>query len=258
MATYKPPLYGLTKEQYNLAVSSGPLAPADAAKRSKLFKQLNTRKAAWRAQSQTGSSTPSTSTTVAPTTTTTVAPKPKAKTKPPKTPKYDVFQEKMFNQAYVALRQMDLPKRLKILNLLRKKGFGSGAEVSPSGITSTDIARYADLLIFKDVSNLTVAETLEKVRSFKDAADLSAAKKTPIKDVDSIFDEVMRRDLGRSATNEELAKFRTAYSGMESGGNAPSLGAAAESQIETANPEESKAAKFASYAETFENMLRGA
>jgi hypothetical protein len=264
MATYKPPLYGLSQQQYNLAISSGPLAPADAAKRSKLLKQLNTRKRVWRANSQTSSSTPSTSTTVAPTTSTTVAPTttttPKAKTKakPPKTPKYEVFQEKMFNQAYVALRQMSLAKRLETLQLLKKKGFGSGADVSPSGITSSDIARYADLLIFKDVSNLPLADVMDKVRSLKDVVDTAAAKATPIKDVDSIFDEVMKRDLGRSATQEELIKFRSAYSGMESGGNAPSLGAAAESQIETANPEESKAAKFANYAETFENMLRGA
>jgi hypothetical protein len=256
MATYKPPLYGLSQQQYDFAISSGPLAPADATKRSKLLAQLNTRKAAWRASTQTNTSANSsstTSTTVAPTATTA----PKAKSKPPKTPKYDVFQEKMFNQAYVALRQMSLAKRLATLELLRKKGFGNGAEVSPSGITAADISRYADLLIFKDVSNLPLADVMDKVRSLKDVVDTAAAKATPIKDVDSIFDEVMKRDLGRSATKEELVKFRSAYSGMEAGGNAPSLGAAAESQIKTMNPEESKAAQFASYAETFENMLRG-
>jgi hypothetical protein len=45
---------------------------------------------------------------------------------------------------------------------------------------------------------------------------------------------------------------------MEAGGNAPSLTAAAESQVETANPEEAEAAQFAEYAATFEKMLRGA
>jgi hypothetical protein len=269
MAEYGPPLYGLTKDEFALATSSGPVA--DNAKRKNLLDTLNKRKKDWkRSQSQTSSKPSNPSTT---TTSTTVEPSEETEWDPdgatsgetgtedttsPGTQKYVVYEESKFNEAYTLLRQMSLEDRLKTLELLRKKGFGSGTDVSPSGIAKADIYRYSELLILQDVSNLTLEETMGKVSSLKDAITTAATKRTPIKDVDSIFDEVMKRDLGRSATKDELVKFRSAYSGMEAGGNAPSLGSAAESQIKTANPEESKAAQFAGYAEAFENMLRGA
>jgi hypothetical protein len=55
-----------------------------------------------------------------------------------------------------------------------------------------------------------------------------------------------------------MAKFRKAYSSLEAGGNAPSLTAAAEEQIVSANTSESQAAQFAGFADVFEQMMRGA
>jgi hypothetical protein len=262
MAEFKPPLYGLTKEEFALANSAGPIANPE--QRTKLSALLRKRETAWKKKNQTSSepsNTATTSTTLAPSGGNTEEWEPDdtgGTSESPGTQQYDVYQEAKFNEAYTLLRRMSLEDRLKTLELLRKKGFGSGADVSPSGIATADINRYSELLILQDVSNLTLNETMNKVDSLKDAITTTASKRTPIKDVDSIFDEVMRRDLGRSATKDELAKFRTAYSGMEAGGNAPTLGSAAESQIKTANPEEAKAAQFAGYAEAFENMLRGA
>jgi hypothetical protein len=276
MAEFKPPRYGLTEKQFALATSSGPLA--NPGERTKLFNLLEKRKKDWEDKQTEMSSTPSASTTTVPvsttaaTTTTIPSPTTTAEWSPEAstpsdssggqsgtvTQDYQVYATSKFNEAYVALRNMSLDKRLETLKTLRQKGFGGGAEVSGSGISETDINRYKELLILQDVSNLTMKDLWGKVNSMDSAISTVASRRTPIKDVDSIFDEVMKRDLGRGATKQELEKFRAAYSGMEAGGNAPSLTAAAESQVETANPEETEAARFAEYAATFEKMLRGA
>lgn len=266
MAEFKPPLYGLTKKEFALANSTGPIANPE--ERTKLSNLLKKREAAWKkTQSQTSSNPPaSTTTSTVPVSPTTTAWSPEGST-PTKggeekegtvTQDYEVYARSKFDEAYVELRKMPLDKRLKTLKTLREKGFGGTGQVSGSGIEEYDINRYKELLILKDVSNLTMKDLWNKVGTMESAVKTAAARRTPIKDVDSILDEVMKRDLGRVATKEELQKFRAAYSGMEAGGNAPSLTAAAESQIKTVNPEEAEAAQFAEYAATFEKMLRGA
>lgn len=280
MAEFKPPRYGLTAKEFAFATSSGPIANPE--ERTKLFNLLNKRKKDWEDKQTEMSSTPAASTTTAaPTTTvpvsttaaptTTTAPTGATGEWSPNDPTtssggqtesvtqdYNVYATSKFNEAYVALRNMSLEKRLETLKALRRVGFGGTGEVSASGISEYDINRYKELLILQDVSNLTMNDLWGKVTSMDSVISTAATRRTPIKDVDSIFDEVMKRDLGRGATKEELEKFRKAYSGMEAGGNAPSLTAAAESQVETANPEETEAARFAEYAATFEKMLRGA
>jgi hypothetical protein len=264
MTVLKPPRFGLTKKEFDLANFSGPLAPEQAAERTRLFNLLDKRQQDWKNE-QTEMNTPAAATTV-PASTTNTEWSPEGSTPSNDssgqsgtvTQDYEVYATSKFNEAYVELRKMSLDKRLETLKTLRQKGFGGGAEVSASGISETDINRYKELLILQDVSNLTMKDLWGKVTSMDSAISTAASRRTPIKDVDSIFDEVMKRDLGRGATKQELEKFRAAYSGMEAGGNAPSLTAAAESQIETANPEEVEAARFAEYAATFEKMLRGA
>jgi hypothetical protein len=81
-------------------------------------------------------------------------------------------------------------------------------------------------------------------------------------DVSSIFSQVAERDLGRKPTAEEIGKFFDAYHSMEGkstpGNQAPSVGAAAESQLKTTNAGEVQATGFADYARAFQDMLRGA
>lgn len=267
MAEFKPPLYGLTKDEYNLATSTGPVA--NGAERTKLANLLKKRETAWKKQQKENAQTSSKPATSSTTTSTTVAPadtewspedgqETTTETEGTVTQDYQVYATSKFNEAYAALRQMPLKERIDKLKTLRSKGFGGTSEVSASGISEYDINRYKELLILQDVSNLPMKDLWGKVNSMETAVKEAASRRTPIKDVDSILDEVMKRDLGRTATKEELQKFRAAYSGMEAGGNAPSLTAAAESQVETVNPEETQAAQFAEYASTFEKMLRGA
>lgn len=266
MAEFKPPLYGLTKDEYTLATSTGPVA--NGAERTKLANLLKKRETAWKKQqkenAQTSSEKPATTPTTVPASPPTTEWSPDdgqettTETEGTVTQDYQVYATSKFNEAYAALRQMPLKERIDKLKTLRSKGFGGTSEVSASGISEYDINRYKELLILQDVSNLPMKDLWGKVNSMETAVKEAAARRTPIKDVDSILDEVMKRDLGRTATKEELQKFRAAYSGMEAGGNAPSLTAAAESQVETANPEEAQAAQFAEYASTFEKMLRGA
>jgi hypothetical protein len=177
------------------------------------------------------------------------------------TANYQVYIEAKFNEAYTALRSIPTLKgRLELLNKLYKKGWYKGSEPSVSGLTTDDIIVYRDLLVYADVANLKAGDLTKSVEQLPDVIveKSGTARKTPAGDVDSMFKQVMQRDLGRAPRADEMAKFRQAYSGLEAGGNAPSLTAAAEEQIMSANTSESQAAQFAGFADVFEQMMRGA
>lgn len=174
---------------------------------------------------------------------------------------YETYIGAKFNEAYIALRQIPTLKgRLELLNKLYKKGWYKGNEPSISGLTTDDIIVYRDLLVYADVANLKAGDLTKSIEKLPDVIveKSSTARKTPAGDVDSMFKQVMQRDLGRAPRPDEMAKFRQAYSGLEAGGNAPSLTAAAEEQIMSANTGESQAAQFAGFADVFEQMMRGA
>ena len=174
---------------------------------------------------------------------------------------YETYIGAKFNEAYTALRSIPTLKgRLELLNKLYKKGWYKGNEPSVSGLTTDDIIVYRDLLVYADVANLKAGDLTKSVEQLPDVIveKSSTARKTPSGDVDSMFKQVMQRDLGRAPRADEMAKFRQAYSGLEAGGNAPSLSSAAEEQIVSANTGESQAAQFAGFADVFEQMMRGA
>jgi len=173
---------------------------------------------------------------------------------------YQTYMEAQFCAAFVALKSIPTIKaRLDLLNKLYKKGWYKGNKPSVSGLTNEDIAVYRDLLIYQDAANLNASQLTKNIDELPDLVGTSrVAQKTPAGDVDSLFKQVMQRDLGRAPRADEMAKFRQAYSSLEAGGNAPSLTAAAEEQIVSANTSESQAAQFAGFADVFEQMMRGA
>jgi len=173
---------------------------------------------------------------------------------------YQTYMEAQFGAAFVALKSIPTIKaRLDLLNKLYKKGWYKGNKPSVSGLTNEDIAVYRDLLIYQDAANLNASQLTKTIDQLPDLVETSrVAQKTPTGDVDSLFKQVMQRDLGRAPRADEMAKFRQAYSSLEAGGNAPSLTAAAEEQIVSANTSESQAAQFAGFADVFEQMMRGA
>jgi hypothetical protein len=173
---------------------------------------------------------------------------------------YQTYMEAQFGAAFVALKSISTIKaRLDLLNKLYKKGWYKGNKPSVSGLTNEDIAVYRDLLIYQDAANLNASQLTKNIDELPDLVATSrVAQKTPAGDVDSLFKQVMQRDLGRAPRADEMAKFRQAYSSLEAGGNAPSLTAAAEEQIVSANTSESQAAQFAGFADVFEQMMRGA
>ena len=171
---------------------------------------------------------------------------------------YQAYMQAKLDEAWNKLKAMDLKKRLDVLKFLRSKGMNSSYEVSASGLDTGDIYRYRELLIYQEAANLTLKQAMENIGNLPNAAiSTGASRKANIKDVDSVFTEVVQSMIGRQPTKQELLSFRTAYSGMESGGNAPNLQVAAEAQLKEKMPEETKAAQFADYANIFEQMLRG-
>lgn len=175
-------------------------------------------------------------------------------------PEYQAYMQQVLNDAWVALKKMDLAKRLKTLQLLRRKGFGPDAEVSATGLALADIYRYQELLVYQQAAkDLTIDQAFGQVNQMVDKVVSSAAKRrTNIKDVDAVFSQVVSEMIGRQPTQDELSRFRAAYSGMEAGGNAPNIQVAAQAQVEQKMTEENQASQFAQYAGVFEQMLRGA
>lgn len=171
---------------------------------------------------------------------------------------YQAYMQAKLDEAWNKLKAMDLKTRLKTLEFLRSKGMNSSYEVSASGLDTGDIYRFRELLIYQEAANLTLKQAMDNIGDLPNAAiSTGASRKANIKDVDSVFTEVVQSMIGRQPTKQELLSFRTAYSGMESGGNAPNLQVAAEAQLKEKMPEETKAAQFADYANIFEQMLRG-
>lgn len=172
---------------------------------------------------------------------------------------FDAYMQSKFDEAYAELKKMGLQKRLETLKFLRSKGVGSESDVSFTGLELADVARYREILVYVDsVKGMTLPKAMDNLADLKNAAiSDSARRKTNIKDLDSVFTDVVVNMVGRQPTKTELEKFRAAYSGMESGDNAPTVQGAAEAQVKQTMPDETKAAQFSQYATMFEQMLRG-
>lgn len=171
---------------------------------------------------------------------------------------FDAFMQQQFDKAYGRLKDMPLKERIATLKLLRQKGFGTGSDVSITGLEVADVARFRELLIYATTSNITQKQALLNIDDLPNVLTSEAARRnTNIKDVDSVFTDVVVNMIGRQPTKLEKEKFRAAYAGMEAGDNAPTVQAAAEAQLKEKMPDETKAAQFADYATMFEQMLRG-
>ena len=165
------------------------------------------------------------------------------------------------NEAFAFLRNLGEKKRKEVLNYLRRKGYSSGYEVSNDGFGEADIRRTRDFLVNQFVLGIDdYQKGLDYIRKYPDQplGSDGASKRTPAADVDAVFKNVVQQQLGRTPTATEMERFRNAYAGMEGGANPPSVTAAAQQQVTKTAPGEEQATKFADFAATFENMLRGA
>ena len=175
---------------------------------------------------------------------------------------FSVLYQEFFDQAFGELRAMPLERRRRVLGTLYKKGFGSDSEVSPDGLDTNDIDRYRSLLVYGFVRNRTADEILRsdfaKNDLFPDVRTGGARKLTPVADVDRVFKDVVRSQLGRAPRADEMEKFRRGYAALESGDNAPSVTAAAEQQVSQQFSGEQRATRFAGYMDVFDQLLRGA
>jgi hypothetical protein len=170
------------------------------------------------------------------------------------------------NNGFGYLTSIDKKSRLEFLNMLYAKGFGS-TRPTPGGLQPSDIEIAAQFYIYfegnqKSSTNptgfVTKDDAYREIQKFKTTATVGAGKFTPKIDATSAFRQVMQNDLGRGPTEEEVERFYKAYRSLESGGNAPNISAAAQTQIQETMPGESEAASFSNYANVFEQLMRGA
>jgi hypothetical protein len=171
------------------------------------------------------------------------------------------------NNAYGYLSNISKKQRIEFLNALYAKGFGSGTKPTSGGLEDSDIAIAAQFYVYYRGSSFsttnptgykTVDEAYRDIKTWKTVATAGAGKFTPKIDATSAFRQVMQNDLGRGPTDQEVERFYNAYRSLESGGNAPNISAAAQTQIEETMPGESEAASFSNYANVFEQLMRGA
>jgi hypothetical protein len=208
-----------------------------------------------------------TTTTVAPTTTTTV---PATIPGDPSNSPVD-FQAQYTeaqNYAYGALSRQTRTQRIEFLNLLYAKGFGGATKPTTGGLEPSDIEIAAQFYLYyagntKSAANpngqyITVDDAYNDIKTWRTTSTAGAGTFTPKLDVSSAFRQVMQNDLGRAPTDQEVERFYNAYRGLESGGDAPNLQSAAQSQIEKTMSAESEASSFSGYADVFEQLMRGA
>jgi len=179
------------------------------------------------------------------------------------------------SSALTQLQGMSIPERMELLTLLWRKGFGGQTKPQGGGLSDTNIATFADFLIFQQADKTTYTKgqiglptaqmTLDNLDTLVKDVGFGAKQQityTSKMDVTSIFNQVAERDLGRKPTEKELNRFFDAYHSLESKATtkdqAPSVGAAAESQLKQTNKGEVKATTFSGYAQAFQDMLRGA
>lgn len=168
------------------------------------------------------------------------------------------YVAQMEDKAWAWLRSKSLADRKKLLEYIRAKGYYSDTPVSNDALQNEDVARLRNFLIYADVAGMSIPQAQDSLAKIKDVPLVAPRPTTPAADLDSVFKSVMQQQLGRAPKADELEKFRAAYQKMEWGGNAPSVSSAAQQQITATNPGEEQATRFAGFASTFEQMLRGA
>lgn len=173
-------------------------------------------------------------------------------------PDRQLYLQAKENEAWAWLRGKSPAERIKSLNYLRSKGYYSDSPVSNDGLGDADVARVRNFLVYADVSGMSIKDGMDSLSKFRNVPISTGPQPTPTADVDTVFKSVMQQQLGRLPKAAELEKFRNAYRQMEWGGNAPSVSSAAQQQVTAQNPAEEQATRFANFASTFEQMLRGA
>lgn len=162
------------------------------------------------------------------------------------------------------LTRMPATQRLAFLKTLESRGLYGGSKISATGTDSQDVGAMQQYLLAANIAGRTItAYQPQFLLEYKGGQGGSGQKirYTPKQDVRANFKQVFLSDVGRGATEAEIAKFEAAYRGMESAAgttqNAPSVSAAAVESIGMNNKAEEQANGFLQVAQTFERLLRG-
>jgi len=162
------------------------------------------------------------------------------------------------------LTRMPATQRMAFLKMLEGRGLYGGSKMSKTGTEGVDVGVMQQYLLAANIAGKTITNYMPQfLLEYKGGQGGSGQKirYTPKQDVRANFKQVFLSDVGRGATEAEIAKFEAAYRGMESAAgttqNAPSVGAAAVESIGMNNKAEEQANGFLQVAQTFERLLRG-
>lgn len=229
----------------------------------------------WDSKSKMWSPIDSTTTTTTPKTTSSTQSPSTSTTEPPSIPGGDSNVVKDYqaeytsaqNNAYGYLTSISSKQRTEFLNLLYSKGFGN-TKPTTGGLEDSDIDIATQFYVFYNGNRsgadnpqgvyITVNDAYNDIKKWKTTVTAKTTSFTPKTDVASIFQQVMQNTLGRAPTEKENDLFFKAYRSLESGGDAPNIQYAAEEQISTEMKAESEAASFSTFADVFEQLMRGA
>ena len=172
------------------------------------------------------------------------------------------------DEAFPILAGMRDDARVNLLKTLETYGFygarsaNSPSQVVGSGLGVQDQEAFRRLLIESNGRGRTYQGTLAALRFQSPVKPTGASVRyTPKQDVRENFKRVFLSDVGRRASEAEIAKFEAAYRGMESAAgttqSAPSISSAATESVSTNNKAEAQANGFLQVAQTFERLMRG-
>ena len=174
-------------------------------------------------------------------------------------PAYNVETEPLME-----LTRMPATQRMAFLKMLEGRGLYGGSKISVTGTDGQDVGAMQQYLLAANIAGKTITNYQPQfLLEYKGGQGGSGQKirYTPKQDVRANFKQVFLSDVGRGATEAEIAKFEAAYRGMESAAgttqNAPSVAAAAVESIGMNNKAEEQANGFLQVAQTFERLMRG-
>lgn len=170
------------------------------------------------------------------------------------------------DEAYSELARLSVAERRKLQNDLYSLGAYGRSKPSRSGFNSQDFSAMREAMLVANAEGVTIDVALTLMATkYGGGAGAGAGTRirtTPKQDLSAVFRRVSGEILGRRLSDAEVQKFVKAYNRMETaeamgGAVAPSVEAAAISQVEAKNPEEASAMGLLRLTNIIDDSIKG-
>jgi len=151
-------------------------------------------------------------------------------------------------EVYDVLYGLSPTLRKAYSNILASQGFYGESNPSAAGTLSKDRTAWAEMLNAANAEGLTWDAFMQKLANTPPARAVGGGSKyrvTPREDIAAYLRQASLERLGRTMTKQDVDAAIAAIQQRQAGGDAPSLGVAAEQQVLKREPERERAFRFA-------------